>query len=157
MRNNIVLKSPLARALLASAVISVAFDSHAACSQAAATGTWMVSGISTVTYDAAKQAEASFTTFCKLKVNSAGVFTQASSSCQTSIGAAGVSGKMVVGKTCQVKAFPMKGYAPNGLELYTFTVDYMSIDRGKNSFHATGNKGSAETGLAQFIWVGNKL
>lgn len=157
MRKHIIIKSPFARLLLAGALASITIGSHAACTQADATGTWMVSGISTVTYDAPNHEQASFTTFCKLKVNSAGVFTRMGSTCQTSIGAAGVAGKMVVGKTCQVKAFPMKGFAPNGLELYTFTVDYMSIDRSKNNFHATGNKGSAETALAQFIWVGNKL
>lgn len=157
MRNDIMTKSPFTRVLLAGALASVALGSQAACTQADATGTWMVSGLSTVTYDAVKHAEASFTTFCKLKVNSVGVFTNKTSTCQSSIGASGVAGKLTVGATCQVKAFDMKVFAPNGLALYTFTVDYLSIDRSKNSFHATGNKGSAVTALAQFIWVGNKL
>ena len=157
MRNNVTMQSSFCRLLLGGALLSTSVGSHATCSQADLTGTWMVSGVSTVTYDVPNNAEASFTNFCKLKVNSAGVFGKSGSSCQTSIGTAGIEGKMVIGKTCQVKAFSMKAFAPNGLELYTFTVDYLSVDRSKGNFHATGNKGSATTGQPQFIWVGNKL
>jgi hypothetical protein len=61
----------------------------------------------------------------------------------------------IAGKTCTVKAFPMNVFA-NGVQIFAFSVDHMALDKGKTTFTATGNKDSANTGLAQFIWQGVK-
>ena len=49
----------------------------------------------------------------------------------------------------------MKVFA-NGVQFATFTVDFLTLDKNKTSFTATGNKGAATTGMAQFIWQGVK-
>ncbi len=156
MRNNTIANKALVRCCLSALLSTSAVASQATCTQADVAGTWNVSGLSTVTYDAPNHEQASFTTFCKLKVNSAGAFSKASSTCDSSSGKTTVEGSMKLsGKTCSVKAFPMKIFA-NGVQLFTFTVDFLSLDKGKTTFTATGNKDAASTGMAQFIWQGVK-
>jgi len=156
MRNHTIARYPLTRYAMAALLSTGAIASQAACTQADLTGTWHVSGLSTVTYDVANHEQASFTTFCKLKVNSAGAFSKASSTCDSSSGKTTVAGSMKIsGKTCSVKPFPMKVFV-NGVQAFAFTVDFMSLDKGKTTFSATGNKGSESTGMAQFIWQGVK-
>lgn len=156
MRINTIVKKPLSSCCLAALLSASAGASQAACTQADLAGTWLVSGLSTVTYDAANHEQASFTTFCKLKVNSAGVFGKTSSTCDSSSGKTSVEGTMkMTAKSCSVRAFPMKVFA-NGALIFTFSVDFMALDSGKTTFTATGNKNAATTGLAQFIWQGVK-
>ncbi len=78
------------------------------------------------------------------------------SNCTSSVGADQHLGQHEdLGKTCTVRAFPMKVFV-TGQPTTTFTVDSMALDKGKSTFTATGNKDSAITGLAQFIWQGVK-
>lgn len=156
MRNNTIANKPFARCALAALLGTASVASQAGCVQSDLAGTWLVSGLSTVTYDAPNHEQASFTTFCKLKVGKTGAFTKASSTCDSSSGPSAVQGTMKIsGKTCSVKAFPMKVFV-GGVEAFTFTVDFMALDKGKTTFTATGNKDAATTGMAQFIWQGVK-
>ncbi|MCC6707866.1 MAG: hypothetical protein IT492_09910 [Gammaproteobacteria bacterium] len=156
MRNHNIAYKPLARYALAALLSTASIASQAECVQRDLAGTWLVSGLSTVTFDPVNHSEASFTTFCKVVVGNNGAFAKKSSSCTSSVGASTISGKMeIVGKTCTVKAFPMKVFV-TGQPTTTFTVDSMALDKGKSTFTATGNKDSAITGLAQFIWQGVK-
>ena len=156
MRNNIIANKPFTRCYIAAVLSASAVASQAACTQADLAGTWHVSALSTVTIDAVTHQDVSFTTFCKLKVNSAGAFSKSSSTCASSAGPTAVEGSMKMkAKTCSVRAFPMKVFA-NGVQIFDFTVDFLSLDKGKTTFTATGNKDAASTGVAQFIWQGVK-
>lgn len=152
MRNTSIAYKSLSRYALVACLSAGSMATQAACKQADLTGTWLVSGLSTITYDAPNHEQASFTTFCKIKVDKKGVFTKSGSTCNSSAGATTIEGSMKIsGKTCNVKAFPMKVFS-NGAKLFDFTVDFMALDKGKTNFTATGNKDSATTGMAQFIW-----
>ncbi len=156
MRNPTIAHKPLARLALAALLGTGSVASQAACTQADLAGTWMVSGLSTVTYDVVNHEQASFTTFCRVKVDKKGVFTKSTTNCTSSVGPSNISGVMKIsGKSCTVRAFSMKVHAAGQPDL-TFTVDSMALDRGKTTFTATGNKNSATTGMAQFIWQGVK-
>jgi len=62
---------------------------------------------------------------------------------------------MRVNSACQVKAFTLGIHNPiDGSLLFNFTVDYMTVDKGKTTFVATGNKNPANG--YQFLWVGAK-
>jgi ribosomal protein S13 len=149
MRNHTIAKNKLVRYTLAAVLGAGSVASQAACKQADVAGTWLVSGLSATN-------AGSFTTFCKLKVSKSGAFGNSNSTCESSLGPTSVSGSMKIsGKTCSIKAFPMKVFV-NGVESFTFTVDFMAMDKGKTTFTATGNKDVATTGLAQFIWQGVK-
>lgn len=129
--------------------------SQADCVQRDLAGTWLVSGLSTVTFDLANHSETSFTTFCKVVVGNNGIFARKSSSCTSSAGNTKIEGQMkIVGKTCTVAPFEMKVFG--GPVPLTFTVDSMAMDRSKDTFTATGNKNSAVTLMPQFIWQGVK-
>ena len=156
MRSNIIAHNPYIRCVMATLLSAGAVASQADCTQADLAGTWHVSSLSTVTVDPATNFEASFTSFCKLKVNSAGIFSKTTTVCDSSSGRTTVEGAMkVAGTTCNVMPFPMKVFA-NGVQIFTFTVDYMTLDKNKTTFTATGNKGAAVTGMPQFIWQGVK-
>ena len=156
MRNSTIAHKRLARFALAALLGTSSVASQAACKQTDLAGTWLVSGLSTVTFDVANHEQASFTTYCKLKVSKSGAFSKSASTCDSSSGPSAVEGTMKIsGKTCSVKAFPMKVFV-GGVEAFTFTVDFMALDKGKTNFTATGNKDAATTGMAQFIWQGVK-
>ena len=149
MRNHTITKNKLVRYTLAAVLGASSVASQAACKQADVAGTWLVSGLSATN-------AGSFTTFCKLKVSKSGAFANTTSTCKSSLGPTSVSGSMKIsGKTCSIRAFPMKVFV-NGVESFTFTVDFMAMDKAKSTFTATGNKDAATTGLAQFIWQGVK-
>ena len=143
-----------ARGCAALTLCVAAGASNAACTQADLAGTWYVGGLATVPFTLTHD-DTSFTTYCKLVVNSAGEFSEESSTCKSSIGPSAISGKMQINKICQVKGFPMAVFA-GGAQIATYTVDYLKIDQNKSTFVGTGNKGSAKTGQAQFLWIGSK-
>lgn len=48
------------------------------------------------------------------------------------------------------------GVVAGGAQIATCTVEYLKFDRNKSTFVGIGNKGSAKTGQAQFLWSGSK-
>ena len=160
MRNLSIARSPLSRLGLAIALTVGAGASQADCTQANMKGIWYATSIETVPRDSATlgdQRDVSFTTFCKIIVNSAGAFSKATSFCSTSDGPAAIEGTMEVVRSCAVKPFTMAVFdKTTGVKFFDQTVDYMAVNRSKDAFVATGNKNAATTGLHQFMWTGVK-
>lgn len=158
MRNLSIARSPLSRLGLAIALTVGAGASQADCTQANMKGIWYATGIGTVpippgtTHD-----DTSFTTFCRVIVNSAGAFSKETSFCNSSAGQTAIEGTMLVVRSCAVKPFKIAVFdKASGTKLFDQTVDFMAVNRSKDAFVATGNKNAATTGLAQFQWTGVK-
>ena len=156
MRNTSIAHSSVCRLGLAIALTIGAGVSQANCTQADMRGVWYATSIGTVPANLLHD-DASFTTFCKVIVNSAGAFNKETSFCKSSAGQTAIEGTMEVNPSCQVKPFSMPVFdKATGFPLLTHTVDYMAVNRSKDAFTATGNKRSATTGLAQFQWTAVK-
>ena len=156
MRNTSIARSSACRLGLAIALTIGAGASQANCTQSDMKGVWYATGIATVPANLTHD-DASFTTFCKIIVNSAGAFSKTSSFCKSSAGETAIEGTMQVIPSCQVKPFSLPVYdKASGVLLFTQSVDYMAVNRSKDAFTATGNKRAATTGLAQFQWDGVK-
>ncbi len=157
MRNLSIARSPLSHLGLAIALTLGAGASQAECTQADMKGIWYATGIATVPVPGGAHDDASFTTFCKVIVNSAGAFSKATSFCKSSAGQTAIEGTMEVIPACVVKPFKMAVFdRKTGVKFFDQTVDYMAINRSKDAFVATGNKNAATTFLAQFLWTGVK-
>ena len=164
MRNLSIARSPLSRLGLAIALTVGAGASQADCTQANMKGIWYATSIGTVRVDPADPnnlRDVSFTTFCKVIVNSAGAFSKTTSFCSSSVGQSAIEGTMEVLRSCAVKPFKMAVFSKTGkiigtTKLFEHTVDYMAVNRSKDAFVATGNKDAATTFLAQFMWTGVK-
>ena len=158
MRNLSIARSPLSRLGLAIALTVGAGASQADCTQSNMKGIWYATSIETRPVgDPVVHDDASFTTFCKIIVNSAGAFSKATSFCSTSDGPAAIEGTMEVVRSCAVKPFTMAVFdKTTGVKFFDQTVDYMAVNRSKDAFVATGNKNAATTGRHQFMWTGVK-
>ena len=157
MRNLSIARSPLSRLGLAIALTVGAGASQAVCTQADMKGMWYATAIATVPVPGGAHDDASYTTFCKVIVNSAGAFSKETSFCKSSAGEAAIEGTMLVIPACQVKPFKLSVFNKTGaVKFYDQTVDYMAINRSKDAYVATGDKGAAKTGLAQFLWTAVK-
>ena len=157
MRNLTIARSPLSRLGLAIALTVGAGASQANCTQADMKGVWNATGIATVPVPGGAHDDTSFTTFCKVIVNSAGAFSKETSFCKSSSGQTAIEGTMLVIPACQVKPFKIAVFdKTSGLKFFDQTVDYMAINRSKDAFAATGNKNAATTGLPQFLWTAVK-
>ncbi len=153
MRNTSIAHSSVCRLGLAIALTIGAGASQAVCTQADMRGVWYATGIGTVPANLLHD-DASFTTYCKVIVNSAGAFSKETSFCKSSAGQTAIEGTMDLTPSCTVRPFNMPVFdRATGVPLFTQTVDYMAVSRGKDAFTATGNKRSATTGLAQFLWT----
>lgn len=156
MRNTSIAHSSVCRLGLAIALTIGAGASQANCTQADMRGVWYATGIATVPFNLTHD-DTSFTTFCKIIVNSAGAFNKETSFCKSSAGQSAIEGTMEVIPSCQVRPFNIPVFdKTSGVLLLTQTVDYMAVNRSKDAFTATGNKRSATTGLAQFMWTAVK-
>ena len=156
MRTTSIARSSACRLGLAIALTIGAGASQANCTQSDMKGVWYATGLGTVPANLTHD-DASFTTICKVIVNSAGAFSKETSFCKSSAGETAIEGTMLVIPSCQVKPFDMPVFdKATGVPLFTQTVDYMAINRSKDAFTATGNKRAATTGLAQFQWVAVK-